>query len=323
MGSSPRAAIAAPVVGVDVGGTKILAVAGADRQPVVEAEVATAGADVVASIMSVVDQVVSAVGATGPAAIGVGLAGFISAAGVALQAPNVPSLIGVDLPGRLRERYGVAVTVDNDANCAALAAARLDAPGVDNLIAVTLGTGIGGGLIVDGMLVRGAHGFAGEPGHMIVDVDGPECPCGQRGCWEVYASGNGLARLARQAVAEGRAPGLLAAAGGDRNGVDARLVGRLLADGDPAAAAIFDEFAGWVAVGIVNLVNLLDPSVVILGGGLVREGEALLGRIRSQLATYPTFGGGRDVDVRASTVGHLAGAIGAAMAAGELSAGRS
>ena len=240
-----------------------------------------------------------------------------------MQAPNVPSLIGVDLPGRLRERYGVAVTVDNDANCAALAAARLDAPGVDNLIAVTLGTGIGGGLIVDGMLVRGAHGFAGEPGHMIVDVDGPECPCGQRGCWEVYASGNGLARLARQAVAEGRAPGLLAAAGGDRNGVDARLVGRLLADGDPAAAAIFDEFAGWVAVGIVNLVNLLDPSVVILGGGLVREGEALLGRIRSQLATYPTFGGGRDVDVRASTVGHLAGAIGAAMAAGELSAGRS
>jgi len=321
MGNSPRVAIAAPVIGVDVGGTKILAVVGLDRQPMARAEVTTAGGDVVASIMSVIDNVVSAVGATGPAAIGVGLAGFISPAGMALQSANVPALVGIDVPGRLRERYGVGVSVDNDANCVALAAARIDAPGVDNVIAVTLGTGIGGGLIVDGRLVRGAHGFAGEPGHMIVDVGGPECPCGQRGCWEVYASGNGLARLARQAVAQGRAPTLLDAAAGDLDGVDARLTGRLLADGDPAAAAIFDEFAGWVAVGIVNLVNLLDPSVVILGGGLVREGEALLGRIRKRLATYPTFGGGREVDVRASTVGHLAGAIGAAMVAGDLLAG--
>jgi glucokinase len=316
MGSSPKVVVAEPVIGVDVGGTKILAVVGVDRQPIAQSELTTAGGDVVASIIAVIDDVVSAVGAAGPAAIGVGLAGFISAAGVAKQSANVPSLVGVDVAGRLRDRYGVGVAVENDANCVALAAARLDVPGVDNVIAVTLGTGIGGGLIVDGRLVRGAHGFAGEPGHMIVDVGGAECPCGQRGCWEVYASGNGLARLARQAAAEGRAPNLLDAAEGDLDRVDARLAGRLLADGDAATAAVFDEFAGWVAVGIVNLVNLLDPSVVILGGGLVREGEALLGRIRAQLSTYPTFVGGRVVDVRASTVGHLAGAIGAAMVAG-------
>lgn len=321
MDSSPKVAVANPVVGVDVGGTKILAVVGVKRQPIAQSEVTTAGGDVVASVIAVIDDVLSAVGAAGPGAIGVGLAGFISATGMVSKSPNVPSLVGVDVAGRLRERYDVVVTVENDANCVALAAARLDVRGVDNVVAVTLGTGIGGGLIVDGKLVRGAHGFAGEPGHMIVEVGGPECPCGQRGCWEVYASGNGLARLARRAVAEGRAPSLLDAADGELDRVDARLAGRLLAEGDSAAAAVFDEFAAWVAVGIVNLVNLLDPSVVILGGGLVREGEALLGRIRAELATYPTFGGSRQVEVRASTVGHLAGAIGAAMVAGDLLAG--
>ena len=317
--------VGATVVGVDVGGTKVLGVAGPDgaaHEALERAEVPTGDGEVIGSITAVVDELVARSGHTAPSAIGVGLAGFISLSGVAMQSANVPRVIGVDVAGLLRQRYGVPVAVDNDANCVARAAARIDAPEARHVVAVTLGTGIGGGLVVDGSLVRGAHGFAGEPGHMIVDAGGPRCPCGQRGCWEVFASGSGLTRLAREAARDGRAPRLLVAAGGDVDGVDSMLVGRLLAEGDPGAAAIFDSFAGWIALGLVNLVNLLDPEVVIIAGGLVREGEALLGRIRAAVAGYPTFSGGRSVDIRAATVGHLAGAIGARIAAADRVAGR-
>lgn len=312
------------VIGIDVGGTKVLGVA-ATMPDAVEAgspepithEVPTVGRPMAESIVAVVDELVDRTGRQ-PAAIGLGLAGYISNEGIALIAPNVASIVGVDLGSVLRERYGVPIAADNDANCAARAAAAIDAPGVAHLVAITLGTGIGGGLIVDGRLVRGAHGFAGEPGHMIVDVGGPVCPCGQRGCWEVLASGSGLGRLARRAVDDGRAGAVLAAAGGDIGRVDGPLVSRLLAEGEPEAAALFDELATWVAVGLVNLANLLDPELIVLGGGLVREGDELLDRIRRELATYPTWAQARDIEVRVSRVGHLSGALGAALAAAEL-----
>jgi len=314
------------VIGIDVGGTKVLGVATTpseatdtrnDSSDTATHEVPTVGRPMADSIAAVVDHLIDVTGRQ-PAAIGLGLAGYISNDGIALIAPNVPSIVGVDLGAVLRQRYGVPIAIDNDANCAARAAAAIDAPGVAHLVAITLGTGIGGGLIVDGKLVRGAHGFAGEPGHMIVDVGGPVCPCGQRGCWEVLASGNGLGRLARRAVDDGRADAVLAAAGGDIGKVDGPLVSQLLADGQPQAAALFDELATWVAVGLVNLANLLDPELIVLGGGLVREGDELLDRIRRELATYPTWAKARDIEVRVSRVGHRSGALGAALAAAEL-----
>ncbi len=154
------------------------------------------------------------------------------------------------------------------------------------MVLVTLGTGIGGGLIVGDELVRGAAGFAGEPGHMVVDPNGPPCPCGRRGCWERYASGSGLGRLGREAAEAGRAGAVVALAGGDPEAVRGEHVTAAAAGGDPEALAVMADFAWWVALGMANLVNLLDPEVVIIGGGLAEAGELLLGPTRAAFETW-------------------------------------
>ena len=196
-----------------------------------------------------------------------------------------------------------------------VAAHAVLAPDARHLVGGTFGTGIGGGLAVDGRLVHGATGFAGEPGHMVVDPDGPLCPCGQRGCWERYASGAGLAALARRAAEEGRAPGL-ASAVADASLLRGEHVTALVAEGDAGALAVFDEYAGWVALGVANLIVLLDPEVVVLGGGLIATGDELLGRVRAALAErFPVAVRERDVLVVGSPGGPEAGALGAALLA--------
>ncbi len=310
------------LVGVDVGGTKILAAAVAagdlsgPTSPVPlrtkEVPTPTASEEFDAALE---EAVVEALGDGHLAAVGIGIPGFVDLGGVARQAPNAPAVIDADLASIVRRRFGVPCMVDNDANCAGRAAARWDAPEARVVVAVTLGTGIGGGVVVDRHVLRGAHGFAAEPGHMIVDRDGAECACGQRGCWEVLASGNGLGRLGRIAAAEGRAPKLLEAAGGSLDLIDGHLVAQLAAAGDESASAIFDDYAGWVAVGIVNLVNLVDPEVIVLGGGVVREGRALTDRVQAALDEYHTIRRGRRTRVIASGMEHMAGALGAVLLA--------
>ena len=168
------------------------------------------------------------------------------------------------------------MAVDNDATCATLAEWQAGAAqGFDDVVLVTLGTGIGGGIVAGGAIQRGAHGFAGELGHMVVDPDGPPCPCGRRGCWERYASGAGLAMLARRAAADGRLAAAVAAAGSIEalRGEDVRAAAL---DGDDEASAVVDEFARWVALGLVNLTNLVDPAILVLGGGLAATPELYL-----------------------------------------------
>ena len=178
------------------------------------------------------------------------------------------------------------MSVDNDANCATLAEHRVGAGiGATDLVLVTLGTGIGGGVIAGGELQRGAAGFAGEPGHMVVDPNGPPCPCGRRGCWERYASGSGLGRLARDAAHVGRADAVVALAGGDPEDVRGEHVTTAAADGDADAIEVLRDFAWWVALGVSNLENLLDPEVVVIGGGLAEAGELLLAPTREAYAT--------------------------------------
>jgi glucokinase len=312
------------LIGVDVGGTKTLALLVATGGPdgqgplVVDRELGPSGA----GDPSVVDGIASAVralaaraadrGAT-VAGVGVGLAGFVDPSGIVRSAPNAPGLVDQDVRTRLRSELGVPVVVDNDANCMAVAAHAVIAPDSRHLVAVTFGTGIGGGLVVDGRLVHGAIGFAGEPGHMVVDPDGPLCPCGQRGCWERYASGAGLAWLARRAAEDGRAPSL-AAAVGDPALLRGEHVTALVAEGDPGAGAVFDEYAGWVALGLANLIVLLDPQVVVLGGGLIATAAELLPRVEEHLARrFPAATRFRDVRLVASPGGPEAGALGAAL----------
>ncbi|MEZ5225764.1 MAG: ROK family protein [Acidimicrobiales bacterium] len=159
----------------------------------------------------------------------------------------------------------------NDANCAARAELEVGvAVGVEHAVLVTLGTGIGGALIADGHVVRGAAGMAGEPGHMLVDPNGPLCVCGLHGCWERYASGAGLRYLGGQAAEAGELQGVMAELEGDISALRGEHITRAARLGDSEAAAVLDRFAWWVAVGMANCA-MSDPELIIVGGGLVRD----------------------------------------------------
>ena len=299
-------------VGIDVGGTKCLAVALRDGEVVTERRRDTPDEadDLLDALAELARDVAD--GNVGP--VGVGLPGLVDAAGVLRFAPNLPGATGHAVGDELESRLGVNVQVDNDATCAAWGEHRLGAArGQDDVVLVTLGTGIGGGVVAGGRLVRGAHGFAGEVGHMVVDPDGPPCTCSRRGCWETLASGRALDRLAREAVGAGRGEAVLELDGGDLNAVAGVHVTTAAAGGDAHAAQILETLARWVALGLANLAMVLDPAVFVVGGGLVRAGEMLLGPVRRELeAALPGAGNRPGVAVVPAELGERAGAVGAA-----------
>jgi glucokinase len=271
---------------------------------------------------AILDTLVAVGEALGPApALGIGVPGLVTVDGVLALAPNLAGVEGLDVAGALRARFpGTVVRVDNDATCAGWAEAMVGAArGCAHAVLATLGTGIGGGIVANGQVVRGAHGFAGEVGHMVVDPHGPPCPCGQRGCWERFASGSGLGRLGREAAAARPGGRMAALAGGDPEAVRGEHVTAAAAEGDADGREVMERFAWWVALGLVNLANAFDPEVIVLGGGMVEAGDVLLGPVR---AAYDglVMGGRRRPPVRieAAALGEHAGAIGAALlAAGE------
>jgi glucokinase len=256
-------------VGIDVGGTKCLGVAldaegnllREDRRPTPRGT---------GSVDRLIDTLVELAGSLGQYdSLGVGVPGLVTREGVLRAAPNLDGVADFDVAGGLRARVDTRVRVDNDATCAALAEWRLGAGrGSNDMILVTLGTGIGGGVVAGGALQRGHNGFAGEFGHMVIDPYGPPCVCGRRGCWERYASGSGLARLAREAAVGRRVSRVLDLADGDPEAVRGEHVQKAAREGDRDALAVIDEFGKWVALGLVNLTNALDPDVFVLGGGL-------------------------------------------------------
>lgn len=254
-------------------------------------------------------------------AVGVGVAGLVDHLGVLRFAPNLPGVVGLDLGASLARAVGLPVRVDNDANCALWAEHRRGAgQGASDVLLVTLGTGIGGGLLLGGRLVRGAAGFAGEVGHMVVEPDGPECGCGQRGCWERYASGSALSAWGRAEAATERGSRLAALGGGVPEAVRGEHVTAAAAEGDPTSLAIVDRFAGWVALGLANLVHILDVERCLIGGGLIEAGEVLLGPVQQAfLARVMAPEHRRALRIQAAELGEHAGAIGAALLATEAS----
>jgi glucokinase len=171
-------------------------------------------------------------------------------------------------------------------------------------------------VVAGGVLQRGANGFAGEPGHMVVDPNGPPCPCGRRGCWERYASGSGLGRLARDAAEAGKGPRLVTLAGGDPELVKGEHVTIAANEGDPDALEVLRSFGWWAALGIANLVNVLDPEVVVVAGGLVEAGEVLMEPIRASYRELVLAADFRpEVRIVPAQLRGDAGAIGAALLA--------
>jgi glucokinase len=304
-------------VGVDVGGTKILAIAVDESGRRIGNEVrrpTPQGADALFDAMvGVVSEVRASTGDID--AVGVGVPGLVDRNGRLAVGPNLPGIADLSIRDELQARLNVPVAVDNDATCATWAEVKLGAAkGSDEAFMVTLGTGIGGGVVTHGVLQRGANGFAGEPGHMVVDPKGPPCPCGRRGCWERFASGSGLGRLAREAAESGKGRRFLEFAGGDPEGVRGEHVTRAALEGDADALAVFKEFGWWAALGIANLVNLLDPEIVVVGGGLIGAGDIVLDPIREAFPLLVLAAERRPpVAIVPAQLGNDAGAIGAAL----------
>jgi glucokinase len=304
--------------GIDVGGTKCLGVA-VDESGTVVAETrrpTPRGGD--ALIEALAGVVADLEAEAGPfPAVGVGVPGLVTLEGVLRASPNIPDVEELDVAGRLGPRLSVPLIVGNDATWAALSEWQVGAGrGCDDVVMVTLGTGIGGGVVAGGRLVVGANGFTGEFGHMVVDPNGPPCVCGRRGCWERFASGSGLAQLARIAAIGGRLRRVVEMAGGDPALVRGEHVQAAARECDEAALDVVDEFARWVALGLVNLTNALDPAMFVLGGGLAEGADLYLEPIERwfgallyspQLRPHPALA--------FAELGERAGAIGAALAA--------
>jgi glucokinase len=314
----------ARTVGVDVGGTKMLAVTVEDVGEVVgERRVPTpqGATALIDALVAVVDAQRAECAVD---AVGVGAAGLVDRAGVLHIGPNLPGIRDLAIKVLLEERLELPVQVDNDATCAAWGERELGAAkGSDDVVVVTLGTGIGGGLVLDGNLYRGANGFAAEIGHMKVAPEGIQCPCGGRGCWERYASGSALGRFGREAGEGGRAGRVVELAGGDFLDVRGEHVGAAAREGDPEAIEIMNRFAWWVAQGCGNLADIFDPDTIVIGGGMLESVDLFLDRTREIFPDLVLAGPERPaVEIVPATLGERAGAIGAALVARELLAGR-
>jgi glucokinase len=307
------------VIGVDLGGTKLLAGV-IDREGVVvrrtvrPTETASENellADLDAAIAEFMDD--------GIGAIGVGIPSLIDQrAGCAVSSVNVP-LADVDLRERLAGRFGVPAAIENDANAAALAEQRFGAGrGARHVVMLTLGTGVGGGLILDGKLYRGAVGAAGELGHMTLDIGGPECfgACPGRGHLEALASGTATDRLARELAAD-HPEGDLGHAVAEGRTADARLAVDLAADGPGDARSLLEQVGTNLGEGIASLVNIFNPEVVVLGGGFARAGELLFEPARRVVAERALVPARDLVRIVPALLGPEAGLIGAGLVAFE------
>ncbi len=306
-------------VGVDVGGTKILGIATDGITAAIEhRELAPTPKDpakfadgILAVVGSLLDTVPDVAG------VGVGVPGLVDHAGVLHYGPNVQGVLGLDIAGDLMGEFPVPAVAENDGYLTALTEHRLGAArGHDHAVVITQGTGIGGGLIVGGQVLRGANGFAGEPGHMLINRFGHRCACGRTGCWESVASGAGLANIARDVVSEGRGGAILAAAGGDPALIHGEHVSAAYSGGDPDAVEVLARFSWWIAQGVGSLIALLDPSIVVLGGGLSAIAEGFIDGVSQQVIETVVGGVHRPVvPIVAADFGPEAGAVGAALRA--------
>jgi glucokinase len=303
--------------GVDVGGTKIAGGVVDENGTILEELRVESPATDVAAIEAAIERLVTELRTRHPIeAVGVGAAGYIDKArAVVLFAPNL-AWRDLDLKADLQRTLGLPVVVENDANAAAWGEFQFGAGhDVDDLLLVTVGTGVGGGLVLDGSLYRGAFGVGAEIGHMRVVPDGILCGCGNRGCFEMYASGSALVREARAAARAGSllAADLLELAGGDPEAITGPLVTEAARRGDTFAREQLASIGRWLGEGIASLTAVLDPAVVVVGGGVSAADELLLGPVRTAFGAQLTGRGHRpSLEIRRARLGNRAGLIGAA-----------
>ena len=303
-------------IGIDLGGTNIAVGVVNDRYEIVARRSVPTGAErpaeeVIRDMGDAVEEALRQAGLTAVdcASMGVGSPGACDPqTGVVKRAYNL-NWFDVPVCRMLHQRFGIPVRLGNDANCAALAEVVAGAAvGCQDMVLITLGTGVGSGIISRGKILSGLRGGAGEAGHMLLVLDGEPCTCGRRGCWEAYSSATALIRQARQAAAE-HPESLLAGA--------EEITGKTVFDaadrGDETANAVVDRFCDYLGAGVTNIVNALAPEVILIGGGISRQGERLLAPVRRYVERN-CFGGkdGAVPVIAPAKLGNEAGIIGAA-----------
>lgn len=301
-------------VGLDVGGTNVRGIAVRASGPIGEFVRQDRPPSAEGMLQAMVDTVLEIEQdlEAKARAVGVGIAGLVDRSGMVGTSPNIPELHNFALRDRLEQSLSIPAVVDNDATAAAWAEFTCGA-GVEStdMVLIGLGTGIGGGIVSNGQVVRGASGLAGEIGHMVMVPNGVACPCGRNGCWERYGSGSALGELLANAVSSGQLDA------GGRDEVRGTDLIDMVANGVAGASELLTKFAHSVAAGLANVIVVLDPALVVLGGGLVADmGDPLLNEIRSQYLQIMV-----DHEHRTATsivlahMGDEAGAVGAGLLA--------
>src|SRR5438309_626898 len=317
------------MIGVDVGGTKVAArfvngcVVMGDhlRVPMNPRGTAEEG---FAAVTSALDALLREKGASGRAEIPIGICApgpLDPRTGVVLNPPNVPCWRNFPLAAEIKKRYGVDARVDNDANAAALAESLWGAgKSYGNVFYACIGTGIGTGIVFDGKIFHGRTGSAAEGGHVSIDYRGPRCNCGKRGCIEALASGTAIARRAREGVAgdSKRGAALLALAGGEESAIRSEMVGRAALEGDALAREILSETIEHLAAWLGNIVDLLEPDVIILGGGVAETLRPHFGELQARMKNWCVNARYAEIPLVAAHYGENSGiAGGAALCCGE------
>lgn len=303
------------VLGVDAGGTQMKGAAvTADGNIADRVERATDRTAGTKGVIAVVEDLLELTADSGAevAAIGIGAAGFVDHTyGTVMFSPNL--VYGdAQVAETVKSRTGLPVFVDNDANAAVWGERSYGScRGIDDIVLITIGTGIGSGIVVDGRLLRGSTGAGAELGHTVVDPDGPLCACGLRGCFEQIASGTAIENLARRAVEKDPESAVLQFAGSPET-ITAEAVAKAAREYDQVAREVLRTAGVGLGIGMANAVNLFDPQVIVLAGGVVKAGEPFLGPARDQLAKMMQAQRRRPVRLGVTSLGNDAGVLGAA-----------
>ena len=303
-------------IGIDVGGTKVLGgVVDSDGKILATARKDTPQQGGKALTQVIAETALELMNQYEVTSVGVSAAGFVSADRTTILAtPNIANWNGVNLVEELTALIGLPIVIENDANAAAWGEAKFGAGrNQQHMMMLTVGTGIGGGIVIDGKLHRGAFGIAAEIGHMRVVPEGHLCGCGARGCFEQYASGNALIRHAREAISASpdMARNLLSRGDGTVAGLTGVAITEAARDGDTVALAAFNTTGQWLGAGIASLSVLLNPSYVVIGGGVIDAGEILLKPTREALERTMPFAGKHPFPTLiAAELGNDAGLVG-------------
>lgn len=306
-------------IGIDIGGTSVRA-AVVDAGGRIRESVRGGTPPTVERTEALLAEMIDGLAGRHPvAAVGLAVAGFVSTdRSRVMFAPHL-AWRDAPVPARLAERTGLPVVMDHDVNSAAWAEHRLGASrGARVSLLVAVGTGIGAGLVVDGAVYRGAFGVAPELGHIVVVPDGRSCPCGKRGCWERYCSGTALAQTARELWEAGGPTALSDLAGGDPHELTGAMVAQAARAGDPVAVDAMEDLGRWLGVGLAMASDVLDPAVVVIGGGVSGAADLFLDSTREVLSTMITGQGHRpQPQIALARFGDAASVVGAALLAGE------